>query len=78
MPFFSLVFWDGVFSESHMSRLHKTLLATRIRIVDMPLLIGSTTRSRCASQDRIAEGLLLGCVLGHHLSLAIPLCIKEA
>jgi hypothetical protein len=30
------------------------------RIVDIPLLTGSATRSCCTSQDRIAEGLPLG------------------
>jgi hypothetical protein len=39
MPFFPLGFWDGVFSEVHMSRLRRTFLATGVRIVDMPLLI---------------------------------------
>jgi hypothetical protein len=44
-------------------------------IVDMPLLIGSATQSRCASQDRIAEGLLLGVRLRPSLKARGPLCV---
>jgi len=62
--FFALGFWDVVFSEAHMCRLQRTFLATRVRIVNMPLLTWSATRSRCAGRDRIAEGLLLGVRLG--------------
>jgi hypothetical protein len=55
-----------------MCRLQKTFLATGVRIVNMPLLTWSATQSRCASWDRIAEGLLLGCVLSRHLKLGTP------
>jgi hypothetical protein len=60
-----------------MCRLQRTFLATGVRFVDMPLLTASATRSHCASQDRIAEGLLLGCALDHHLRLG-TFCVKEA
>jgi hypothetical protein len=55
-----------------------TFLAAEGQIVDMALLAGSATPSRCASRDQIAEGLLLGCTLGHHPSPETSLCIKEA
>jgi hypothetical protein len=47
--FFPLGFWDGVFSEAHMSRLQRTFLATGVWIVDRSLLTGAAIWSRCAS-----------------------------
>lgn len=57
-----------------MSRLQRTFLAIGVRIMDMPLLAGSATRSCCASQDRIAEGLLLGVRLRTSPKVGTPLC----
>jgi hypothetical protein len=61
-----------------MYRLQRTFLAAEGRNVDMPLLVGSTTRCRCASQDRIAEGLLLGVRIRPSLKVRDPFMYKRA
>jgi hypothetical protein len=61
-----------------MCGLQRTFLATQVRILDMPLSIGSATWSRCAGRDQIAEGLLLRVRLRPSPKARDPLCVKEA
>jgi hypothetical protein len=77
-PFFPLGFWDGVFSEAHMCRLQRMFLAIGVRIVNVPVLTWSATRSRCAGRDRITEGLLLGVRPRQSPKVKNPHRVKEA
>jgi len=43
-----------------MTRLQRTFLVTRNCVVSGPLLTVLATYSRCASQDQLVEGLMLG------------------